>query len=336
MTRSIEIIGGGLAGLSLGIALAKRGVAVRVLEAGTYPRHRVCGEFISGVSPDCLETLGITPAFEGAVPLRSALWFDEGGRVAGFDVPACGISRWTLDARLADLLVDAGGELETGVRVSEPARDVEGRVVAAGRPRRSGRWVGLKAHYADLPSEADLEMHMGIGGYVGLARIEGGMVNVCGLFRADRVDRTGGADRLPGTLEACGLAGLAARLRAARCDVLSLSAVAGFQLGWQPVSGFAIGDSAAMIPPFTGNGMSMAFESASDALESLMPYCEGKTDWATTTDDLRARSARRFRRRMRWAGLLHGALTTPAATRLAAWSAKRRLLPFPRLLSLVR
>ena len=47
----IEIIGGGLAGLSLGLALRRGGVPVTLHEAGEYPRHRVCGEFITGLDP---------------------------------------------------------------------------------------------------------------------------------------------------------------------------------------------------------------------------------------------------------------------------------------------
>ena len=46
----LTIAGGGLAGLSLGIALRSRGVPVRVIEAASYPRHRVCGEFISAIA----------------------------------------------------------------------------------------------------------------------------------------------------------------------------------------------------------------------------------------------------------------------------------------------
>ena len=59
LNNPITIAGGGLAGLSLGIALQSRGVHVTIHEASTYPRHRVCGEFISGVSEETLGTLGI-------------------------------------------------------------------------------------------------------------------------------------------------------------------------------------------------------------------------------------------------------------------------------------
>ena len=47
MTQPVTIIGGGLAGLTLGIGLRQRNVPVTIREAGQYPRHRVCGEFIS-------------------------------------------------------------------------------------------------------------------------------------------------------------------------------------------------------------------------------------------------------------------------------------------------
>ena len=49
MLRTVEIIGGGLAGLSLGLGLRARGIPVRLIESGFYPRHRVCGEFITGL-----------------------------------------------------------------------------------------------------------------------------------------------------------------------------------------------------------------------------------------------------------------------------------------------
>ena len=56
--QTIQIVGGGLAGLTLGIALRKSEIPVTIWEAGHYPRHRVCGEFISGRGLEVLDVLG--------------------------------------------------------------------------------------------------------------------------------------------------------------------------------------------------------------------------------------------------------------------------------------
>src|SRR5438128_1658559 len=55
----IAIIGGGLAGLSLSILLAKSGYKVVLFEKEKYPFHKVCGEYISNESRDFIKTLGL-------------------------------------------------------------------------------------------------------------------------------------------------------------------------------------------------------------------------------------------------------------------------------------
>ena len=161
LIKEITIAGGGLAGLSLAVALRGRGVPVTVLEAGHYPRHRVCGEFISGVSAETLEFLGIRDLFDDARLHRSLCWHED-GRVMHRDTlpePALGISRFVLDERLRQRVDELGGEVKTGIR-ARPA-PVEGLVWAAGRRPRPGPWIGLKAHVRGLPMSADLEMHAG-------------------------------------------------------------------------------------------------------------------------------------------------------------------------------
>ncbi|HEX2627426.1 MAG TPA: FAD-dependent oxidoreductase, partial [Chitinophagaceae bacterium] len=58
-TYDIGIIGGGLAGLSLSIQLAKAGHSVILFEKEQYPFHKVCGEYISMESWDFLQSLGL-------------------------------------------------------------------------------------------------------------------------------------------------------------------------------------------------------------------------------------------------------------------------------------
>jgi 2-polyprenyl-6-methoxyphenol hydroxylase-like FAD-dependent oxidoreductase len=75
--KTVSIIGGGLAGLTLGIALRRREVPIAIWEAGHYPRHRVCGEFISGRGQDVLERLGLGKSLvdAGAVAARTGAFF---------------------------------------------------------------------------------------------------------------------------------------------------------------------------------------------------------------------------------------------------------------------
>src|SRR6266852_4391729 len=99
--KPIKIIGGGLAGLTLGIGLRKQGVPVTVLEAGHYPRHRVCGEFISGRGQDVLERLGLRESFleAGAILARTAAFFSGETQSPARPLlpPALCLSRFKMD-----------------------------------------------------------------------------------------------------------------------------------------------------------------------------------------------------------------------------------------------
>jgi menaquinone-9 beta-reductase len=336
--RPITIAGGGLAGLSLAIGLRRYGVPVTVREAGGYPRHRVCGEFISGVSDETLAALGIANLLADARRHHALAWYDHGRAILRerLPVPARGISRFLLDDRLQRCLTQAGGELVTGARVRpEPA---EGFIWAAGRRPRKGRWIGLKAHLRGLPMTADLEMHGGSNGYAGLAGVEDGWINICGLFRIDPTLPARGEALLPAYLEAGGNQSLADAVRRACWRDGSFSAVAGFELGKQEsVPGLAcIGDAESMIPPFTGNGMSMAFQAAELALEPLLHWARGELAWTRASSEISRRLSRQFRRRLWVARAAHPALFHLPARQVLRSLASARLLPFRPMLSLVR
>jgi 2-polyprenyl-6-methoxyphenol hydroxylase-like FAD-dependent oxidoreductase len=337
LKRKITIAGGGLAGLSLGIALRGRGVPVTILEAGNYPRHRVCGEFISGVSQETLCALGIADALDDARRHETLTWHDCGHcfLTNKLPVPALGISRYALDERLRLRFRAIGGELRTATRARPQATD--GLVWAAGRRPRPGRWIGLKAHVR-LATSTDLEMHSGSNGYAGLAGVEDGWTNVCGLFLLDRELAPRGSDLLAAYIEAGGNMRLATALRAAEWRDDSFSSVAGFELGYQPaVPGLlCLGDAESMIPPFTGNGMSMAFQAAECALEPLHSWSEGRATWAGVRTIIRSRLHKGFRRRLIAAALLHRALLHSGMRRALGSLARTGVLPFRPLLPLVR
>ena len=80
MPKTVTIIGGGLAGLTLGIGLRQKKIPVTIHEARRYPHHRVCGEFISGRGLGTLARLGLRPLLEqvGAVRATHAAFFSTG------------------------------------------------------------------------------------------------------------------------------------------------------------------------------------------------------------------------------------------------------------------
>lgn len=335
--KTLTIAGGGLAGLALGIALRRCAITVRVLEAAAFPRHRVCGEFISGIKQDELIALNIEDFFKSAEKHRDTAWFDGSLPMLRAMLPeaAYGLSRHHLDNALADRFVALGGELQTGTRFTGEAE--EGTVLATGRPQRASPWLGLKAHFEDISLCADLEIHLATNAYVGLTRVEDNRVNVCGLFHRT-TPLAGGEQALEKAVEGAGLQDLAHRLRAARIDASSVKGVNRFHLGWQSHHDEAvrIGDAAVMIPPFTGNGMTMALQSALCALEPLTSWSLGKCSWSTASTAIRRTQRRMFTARLRWARALQWLLMKPLGRRLCAATINKQWVSFETLYRKVR
>lgn len=332
MTKPIEIIGGGLAGLSLGLALRRAGVPVTLHEAGEYPRHRVCGEFITGLGTETIQRLGLEDGLHGALRHEEIAWSLDAAapQIQRLPAPALGLSRHILDARLAREFVAAGGDLHVHSRKSG-LEGQAGRVIATGRRRASNpRWIGLKVHVARLALTRDLEMHLGSDAYVGLSRVEDDAVNVCGLFRRREIAGRGHATLLA-YLRAVGLGGLAERISRAAIDEASFCAVAALDFDRRVVARpdrICIGDAGAMIPPFTGNGMAMAFQSAEIALEPLLAYARDKSDWTATCRATNAALRGRFRVRLASANALHPFLLRRGRQRWFAALSRARVLPF--------
>ena len=79
----VVIVGGGLAGLSLAIQLARAHYAVIVFEKEQYPFHRVCGEYISLESWDFLNFLGVDLAALQVPVIRKLQVSAASGKLAG-------------------------------------------------------------------------------------------------------------------------------------------------------------------------------------------------------------------------------------------------------------
>jgi 2-polyprenyl-6-methoxyphenol hydroxylase-like FAD-dependent oxidoreductase len=105
------------------------------------------------------------------------------------------------------------------------------------------------------------------------------------------------------------------RLCGVEFDSASFCSVAGLQL--KPQRAVAkqeccVGDALTMTPPITGNGMSMAFESAELAIAPLAAYSRGELDWSQTQRQIAQRCDAAFSRRLAWARCLQWMMISPA------------------------
>lgn len=323
--KPITIIGGGLAGLSLGILLRREEIPVILHEAGDYPRHRVCGEFLSGDGRKIFSSLTKTPVLRAT----EASFFLRGrnGIYLTLDEPALCLSRYEMDFALAREFQSLGGILRPS---SRHAAAGEGIVCATGRRRcdrsQHGYLVGLKAHAQNVTLSADLELHFAPNRYVGLCRLGENRVNVCGLFYFPEPIRDLSAqwksilsERIPA-------------LASANFLEETFCTVAGITLdSHRNPTEFSIGDASAMIPPLTGNGMSMAFESAALAAPPLKTFSAGAIGWSEALSQFSASWRRQFSGRLRWANFTQR-LVFSAHTQTAFYALARFFPRVPRLL----
>ena len=337
--KPITVVGGGLAGLTLGLRLRQHSVPITLFDAGTYPRHRVCGEYLSGRALSVIESLGLRSSLGqlGAVESSDVI-LCRGSSILSrrrLPQPALCLSRYQFDRFLINQLTSAGATLHTNQRVSfQPS---EGIVHATGRqpsPTEHGwRWFGLKAHARNVFLDAGLEMHLSSRGYIGLCQIENQQVNVCGLFRS-RHPVSDLAAKWKEWLSGEANSLLSRRLQNAQWDDSSFSSIAALSLSPRQATdrlGVNIGDALTMIPPVTGNGMSMAIEGADLATQPLLDWSYGKISWAVASRQVAHRLDHAFAKRLRHARWLQHAMFDPFAQSLA-WNLSRIFPAFPSLL----
>jgi menaquinone-9 beta-reductase len=237
------------------------------------------------------------------------------------------LSRYVLDQLMADEFVHQGGILCQEQRWRETFGD--GVVRATGRRTTAAsnnwRWFGLKIHALHVPLAADLEVHLTPQGYVGLCRLNSGEVNICGLFRS--------RSTVPDLAQTwrtwlSGRDGSILRQRLADAEFLmdSFCSIAGLQPFPQKSSSQSeccVGDAITMIPPLTGNGMSMAFESAALVLAPVTAYSRGEMTWPEACHEAARRCDRRFHGRLRWSAWLQNALFHESTADALIWLGPR-------------
>ena len=306
----VAIIGGGLAGLAAAIRLQRQGHRVVLIEKEKYPFHKVCGEYISMESWDFLETLGV-PLKEWQLPRinRFRLTSPNGASFeTGLPLGGFGISRFALDNQLATLALRSGVDVRQQTKVNAvegayPFRlscfgpegnfDVEAKVALAAYGKRSNldvklnrafasqtnrrleNYIGVKYHLAlDWPDDL-IALHNFKDGYCGISNIEDGKTCLCYLTTAANLRECGGRiDNLQDRLLS-GNPHLAAIFSTAK--VLDAFPVTISQISFAAKSRvengmLMLGDTAGMITPLCGNGMSIALHTGKIASTLVHDY----------------------------------------------------------------
>ncbi len=342
----IIIIGGGLAGLTSAIHLAKEAYNVLLLERCTYPHHKVCGEYVSNEIVPYLEQLGV--ALPKTVSIDTLQLSTKTGKLLQTKLPlgGIGISRYTFDHILYKKALSVGVtvkfEIVNNVTFSKETFTVYtdkencfiANVVIGAYGKRSGLdkqlkrdfiskntpWLGVKAHYS-LPEFPDhlVALHNFEGGYGGLSKTESGAVNFCYLvtyksFKTEKSIDKFNSNVISRNIFLCQFLEKAQPLFD---EPMSIAQVSFDRKEAVEAHMLMCGDTAGLIHPLCGNGMAMAIHSAKIASERIHDFfknldysrSEMETDYAREW-------AHTFRRRLQTGRMLQSLLLNPGASNL--------------------
>lgn len=307
----VAIIGGGLAGLTLSVLLARQGFSIILIEKERYPFHKVCGEYISMESWDFLtKEIGLSPDEMNASDIRKLQVTSPAGisLTTGLGLGGFGISRYKLDNLLKEISEKEGVKIMEGCK-AENAAFINGiftvttslgdyrSVVCCGSwgkksnldvkwkrsfiyklSERLDNYVGIKYHVtANLPKDL-MMLHNFKDGYCGVSKIEDGKYCVCWFSKAKNLKKCGKSiDRTESEILSQNpyLKNLFSSM-VKITDTLSISRVSLSNKNAVENNVLMLGDAAGMISPLCGNGMSMAMHSSKIASGEIAAFLHNK------------------------------------------------------------
>ncbi|PEN14791.1 FAD-dependent oxidoreductase [Longibacter salinarum] len=360
MEYDVIVVGGGLAGCAAATHLAEAGHRVAVLEKGSFPRHKLCGEFLSPEVQEAFRSLGVLDRVQdaGAHEIDRACLTSPRGSTFRSDLPgiALGLSRYALDEMLFERAATAGADTIDGTRVTDISGSLsDGFTVASSTGERTARvvlgafgkrstldrklerpfldkpsdLVAFKAHYRGPSVPRTIEIHTFPGGYCGISHVEDDRVNVCWIGNTQSLQDAGGSPEAMLNASLRRNPHLDDRLASAERVTDTFYAVS--QVSLEPKSPFTndvcmIGDTAGMIAPLCGDGMAMALTSAELATPFVDEYLRGTRSAESFREAYSQAWSDMFSLRMRVGRLAHAAAMRPSLA--AATVGTLRLAPF--------
>lgn len=359
MTYDLIVIGAGPAGCATAISAVRKGAHVLLLEAGRFPRQKVCGEFVSAESLELLESLLVgneRGLLFNAPRIGKTRVFAEGSEIAAEINPsAASIARFDLDRALWRSAIQSGvtarensaaQAIERGTvpSANEPRmfrlvtrnESFEGKVLvnatgrwsfltsAATRARaRKNRWIGVKAHFYEPDAPQSVDLYFFSGGYCGVQPVSAPKNGSGWLINACAMVQANVATDL--TEVFCRHPALRARSTdwAPAMQAVSTSPLIFHEP--EPVRDglLLVGDAATFVDPFIGDGISLALRSGNLAAQCLQSFLSG----SSTLHQAAAEYAREYSRQLapvfRASSYLRNFFNLPGAVRRPVMSLLR-------------
>lgn len=343
------IVGGGIAGGAVATLLARGEREVILIERKGSPHDKVCGEFLSCEAVHYLRSLGTDLAALGAVPISAVnVYTSKASAGARLPFVAVSLSRRSLDEAILAEASASGAVLLRGhaVRLLRPVDDQwiaeldDGSCISAKavflatgkhdlkawrRPvGRQNDLIAFKQHWRIGAAQIAalrfyVELFLFDGGYAGLELVENGIANLCLVIRKRRFAELGSRwDWLLSALRAEFLPLHQVLAEAEPCSdrPLAIASIPYGMVQWNSGGLWRLGDQAAVIPSFCGDGIAVALHSAYVAADF---YLRGKS-----AVEFQSYLARSLTGRVRRATLLSQILVRPqgqaAATAVARWT----------------
>jgi menaquinone-9 beta-reductase len=351
----LAVIGAGPAGSSAAITARRLGFDVLLLEAGSFPRHKVCGEFVSAEALDLLSNLlPSSLLLRDSQRVAKARIFVDGSHAEFPIIPAAAsLTRFDLDLALWQAASGAGCSALSGMRVKDVQtgnrfvlaagnQQVSARAVinASGRWSNLGahqsagaeQWIGVKEHFYETDAPNSCDLYFFEGGYCGVQPLGNGLVNAAAMVKPEVARNLSDVLALNSELE-----------RRAQRWTSAMPAVSTAPLFFRaPETSrknmLLVGDAAAFLDPFAGDGISIALHSGRLAALALAPYLRGESPLQASIETYdrcyrqliqpALSSARRLRRLIRMPRILRSTavslLNVPAIGRAAVSSTRVR------------
>jgi flavin-dependent dehydrogenase len=304
----VIIIGGGLAGLCNAIHLSKLGKKVLLIEKNEYPKHKVCGEYISNEVLPYLGFLEVNPFYFGAVKIKNFQLSTTKNNIISAKLPlgGFGISRYTLDLALAEKAKENGVTIlqdtvldvtfiKDFFQVETKQNSIYTSKIAIGAfgkrslldvkmernfIQKKSPYLGVKIHVKGNFKEDLVALHNFKGGYCGVSKVENNAINLCYITNYATFKQYKNIEDFQEQVVFKNrfLKEIFQNSEAVFKKPLSISQIS-FETK-KPVENHVImcGDSAGMIHPLCGNGMSMAIQSAQLASKLILNYFNGEIE----------------------------------------------------------